>query len=95
MSPNWVEKAGRTLIRGTTVIATLTLSLVLACVAPANQTAGGTATGAGPATDDLSAQALAEGQRVFRFDTFGDEQFWTDTAKMNEVVQITRFDVLP
>jgi mono/diheme cytochrome c family protein len=24
---------------------------------------------------------------VFRFDTFGDEQFWTDTARMDEVVQ--------
>jgi mono/diheme cytochrome c family protein len=28
-----------------------------------------------------------EGQRIFRFDTFGDEQFWTDTARMHEVVQ--------
>lgn len=29
----------------------------------------------------------AEGQRIFRFDTFGNEQFWTDTARMQEVVQ--------
>ena len=29
----------------------------------------------------------SEGQRIFRFDTFGDEQFWTDTAKMEQVVQ--------
>ena len=28
-----------------------------------------------------------EGRRVFRFETFGDEQFWTDTARMHEVVQ--------
>src|SRR5262245_39717605 len=27
------------------------------------------------------------GQRIFRFDTFGDEKFWTDTAKMEQVVQ--------
>jgi mono/diheme cytochrome c family protein len=40
-----------------------------------------------PAGDDVSAATLAEGQRVFRFDTFGDEQFWTDTARMHEVVQ--------
>src|SRR5262245_47283568 len=33
------------------------------------------------------ASAADEGQRIFRFDTFGDEKFWTDTAKMNEVVQ--------
>ncbi|HJP58949.1 MAG TPA: hypothetical protein VJ865_03095, partial [Gemmatimonadaceae bacterium] len=47
----------------------------------------GTATGAENATDDLSQANLAAGQRVFRFDTFGDEQFWTDTAKMNQVVE--------
>src|SRR5919198_2497271 len=27
-----------------------------------------------------------QGQQIFRDDTFGDEQFWTDTAKLNEVV---------
>jgi cytochrome c5 len=29
----------------------------------------------------------ADGKRIFREDTFGDEQFWTDTARMHEVVQ--------
>jgi mono/diheme cytochrome c family protein len=28
----------------------------------------------------------AQGQQIFRFDTFGDETFWTDTLHMNEVV---------
>lgn len=27
-----------------------------------------------------------EGREIFRFDTFGDEQFWTDTLRMHEVV---------
>ena len=36
---------------------------------------------------DGSPQAVADGRRIFRFDTFGDEQFWTDTARMHEVVQ--------
>src|SRR3569832_81583 len=27
------------------------------------------------------------GQRIFRFDTFGDEQFWTDVLQMNQVVE--------
>jgi mono/diheme cytochrome c family protein len=35
----------------------------------------------------MSPQTLAEGRQIFRFDTFGDEQFWTDTARMHEVVQ--------
>lgn len=30
---------------------------------------------------------VREGRRVFRDDTFGDEQFWTDTAKLHQVVQ--------
>src|SRR5262245_24867850 len=27
-----------------------------------------------------------DGRRIFRFDTFGDEQFWTDVLRMHEVV---------
>ena len=29
----------------------------------------------------------AEGREIFRFDTFGDEQFWTDTLQMHKVVE--------
>jgi len=28
-----------------------------------------------------------EGREIFRYDTFGDEAFWTDTLRMHEVVQ--------
>jgi mono/diheme cytochrome c family protein len=28
-----------------------------------------------------------DGQRIFRFDTFGNEQFWTDTLQMHKVVE--------
>jgi hypothetical protein len=27
-----------------------------------------------------------EGQEIFRYDTFGDEQLWTDVLKMHEVI---------
>jgi mono/diheme cytochrome c family protein len=27
-----------------------------------------------------------QGREIFRYDTFGDEQFWTDTARLHEVV---------
>jgi mono/diheme cytochrome c family protein len=50
----------------------------------------GTGTGSPTGFDvpsDMSPQTLAEGRQIFRFDTFGDEQFWTDTARMHEVVQ--------
>src|ERR1044071_8721558 len=29
----------------------------------------------------------ADGQTIFRFDTFGDEQLWTDTLRMDEALQ--------
>ncbi|HKU61774.1 MAG TPA: c-type cytochrome [Gemmatimonadales bacterium] len=35
-----------------------------------------------PGTEDL-----AQGKQTFRFDTFGDETFWTDTLRMHEVIQ--------
>jgi mono/diheme cytochrome c family protein len=28
-----------------------------------------------------------QGQEIFRYDTFGDEQFWTDTARLHEVIE--------
>jgi len=36
---------------------------------------------------ETSAALVAEGQRVFRFDTFGGEQVWTDTLRLHEVVE--------
>lgn len=35
----------------------------------------------------LSPAMIAQGQRIFRFDTFGDEQLWTDQLRMHEVVE--------
>ena len=41
------------------------------------------------AVDDTQTAATdaIDGQQVFRFDTFGDEVFWTGTLHMNEVVE--------
>jgi mono/diheme cytochrome c family protein len=55
----------------------------LACAAP-NPSAD---TGMADVAVSLSPQNIAAGREIFRFDTFGDEQFWTDTARMHEVVQ--------
>lgn len=30
---------------------------------------------------------VTEGKEIFRFDTYGDETFWTDTLRMHEVIQ--------
>jgi cytochrome c5 len=34
----------------------------------------------------VTAQPKADGQQIFRFDTFGDEQLWTDTLQLHTVV---------
>ncbi|HEX6272176.1 MAG TPA: c-type cytochrome [Polyangiaceae bacterium] len=48
--------------------------------------AGQSITAIDQASDDMSPATIAEGQKIFRHDTFGDEQFWTDKLKMHEVV---------
>jgi mono/diheme cytochrome c family protein len=37
-------------------------------------------------TVDAERDQRREGQQIFRFDTFGDEQFWTDVLRMHEVI---------
>jgi hypothetical protein len=37
-------------------------------------------------TSRIAQLSHREGQAVFRFDTFGDEQLWTDTLRMHEVL---------
>lgn len=32
-------------------------------------------------------ELIEQGQQIFRFETFGDEVFWTDVLKMNEVIE--------
>jgi len=44
-------------------------------------------TAARPASEQKPGGDVAEGQRIFRFETFGDEKLWTDTLRLNEVVE--------
>ena len=39
-----------------------------------------------PSKGEHGRAALSEGREIFRFDTFGDETFWTDTLRMHEVI---------
>ena len=69
----------------------VTLGAAVSGCGATGSTPGGTeppATVGAPATGETTSPALvAEGQRVFRFDTFGDEQVWTDKLRLNEVVE--------
>ena len=74
-------------MRSTTLALVLAVALA-ACagddatlpVAPSSDDALAARGGTSPAT-------LAEGRSIFRFDTFGDETFWTDTLRMHEVIR--------
>jgi len=35
----------------------------------------------------LNPALIASGKTIFRFDTYGDETFWTDTLRMHEVIR--------
>jgi cytochrome c5 len=55
---------------------------------PRTEAADPPATAVQPAAEAPAlAELVAEGQRVFRFETFGDEQLWTDTLRLDEVVE--------
>ncbi len=40
-----------------------------------------------PQVEKLDSSVVATGRDIFRFDTFGDEKYWTDTLRMHEVIQ--------
>lgn len=48
-----------------------------------SDTTGGTA---GAAGDSGAPPEFTDGQDIFRYDTFGDEQVWTDVLRMHEVI---------
>jgi mono/diheme cytochrome c family protein len=43
--------------------------------------------GDGDSLTNPTPEQLAEGKQIFRFDTFGDETFWTDTLRLHEVIE--------
>lgn len=58
----------------------------IALAATLSACSGGGTTPAAP-TPTANPQLIAQGQQVFRFNTFGDEQFWTNTLQMNTVIE--------
>src|SRR5947207_7948542 len=37
--------------------------------------------------DSNAQQMLAQGKQIFRYDTFGDEVYWTDTLKLHRAIE--------
>jgi cytochrome c5 len=71
-------------------IPAVTIAILIACAACTPEKKGieaGTPTASAMVIDDSSAQSLVDGKRTFRDETFGDEQFWTDTLHLNQVIE--------
>ena len=86
--PNPFHTASRRLARATLAAGLLMIGSALGSGCSGGRPARETSPPTGfDVMSDASPRTVAEGQRIFRFDTFGDEQFWTDTARMHEVVQ--------
>ena len=66
------------LVRWSAVGALLTAGAVLSCDGDSPTE---------PRSEQLDPALIAEGKEIFRFDTFGDEKYWTDTLRMHEVIE--------
>jgi len=63
------------------------LAVLIGAALPLIASGCGDAPAAAQRANTLSPEVIAEGQRIFRFDTFGDEQVWTERLRMHEVVE--------
>lgn len=75
--------------RGVGLVVALTATVILAgCEGAAAVSKTTTvAAAASPAAGQAAAALIQEGRQAFRFDTFGDDQLWTNTLRLNEVVE--------
>jgi mono/diheme cytochrome c family protein len=76
------DRTCRTHVDGLTFAALLVLLLLSGC-----GTRGTDPEATQAATPQASATLVTDGMKIFRFDTFGDEQVWTDKLRLHEVVE--------
>jgi mono/diheme cytochrome c family protein len=68
------------------IIVAASIAFVLALASALGALESGGAPGGQNSDADIPEAKRREGQAIFRFDTFGDEQLWTDVLRMHEVV---------
>lgn len=90
MTTTYVEATRKTVLsrRAAGVILQLTACLLAGC-SPSREARSDSVNSQASSdsvVNESSTASVADGQQIFRFDTFGDEQFWTDTLHMERVV---------
>lgn len=81
------ERAGPASARGRRVVGVAMPILVGLIAATAIAACDNDRSTAPPGPQPLDPALVAAGKEIFRFNTFGDEPYWTDTLRMHEVVQ--------
>jgi hypothetical protein len=69
------------LIGAASIVFLLATAYATSGLAPATQ-----AEQQGGKSGQKDSHTIRDGQAIFRFDTFGDEQLWTDVLRMHEVI---------
>ena len=81
------------LIGVSSIVFTLTLTFAISGLAPtttAHQFAGRSGDDGERNRRGDDERNHRNGQAIFRYDTFGDEQLWTDVSRMHEVIATVR-----
>jgi cytochrome c5 len=73
-------------IRGRNALPFVVAAALAACTASKNDDVGPTPTPTPDPNKTAADAAFDQGKQIFRFDSFGDEAFWTDKLRMNEAV---------
>ena len=69
------------------IIVTIAGAAAAAAALSAPKTGPNATVGNDQEIDDTSAMLLNEGREVFRFETFGDEAWWTDTIQLHRAIE--------
>jgi cytochrome c5 len=72
--------------RGRHLVQALSVLRLAAAIGAITAAAVACSGGGGSTSSELDAALLAQGQKIFRFDTFGDESQWTTALRMHEVI---------
>jgi hypothetical protein len=72
-------------------IAGVALALPVFCLSGASAVAQTTGTAFGQAADNYAKQLLKDGKQIFRYDTFGSEEFWGGQLKLHQAIQGEKF----
>src|SRR5687768_4105038 len=68
------------------ILVAMASAATIGAAPPATETVAGTTVGDRQKIDRTSARLLHEGRKVFRYETFGDEAWWTDTIQLHKAI---------